>query len=173
MSIEIIQAKNEHYQTIKELMLEALQADPTAFTVSFTEYAKNSDIWWLRYLEPYLSGQISKMFLAKDTGNNKFIAMAGCMFNTRERTSHVATIVWVYVNKNYRGQKIATHLMEKIMESIQKFGGILKVNLTVSSGQQIAINMYSKQGFKTAGTQQNELKIDGQFYDFHIMEKFL
>lgn len=167
--IKITQAKLEDLDTIKFLMLSALQSDPTAFTVSYNEYAIGSNAWWQNYLSAYLESSAGKMYLAKIDG--KTAGMVGVLFNRRERQKHVANIVWFYVIPEFRSKGLGRELMNFIMNDIGNNKDIKKLSLTVTEKQTAAINLYKKLGFDIAGTQKKELRIADEYLDFLIMEK--
>ncbi len=159
-------------ELIKSLMLEALKSDPTAFTVEHDEFSRNGENWWKSYLNDYLVGIYSNLFFAVDE-NEKPIGMIGITYNKRKRLTHVATIVWFYLNNNYRGKGIGENLLDHALKVLEENDLITKINLTVISSQEKAINIYLKNQFLIVGTQKNEIKIGDNFYDFITMEKAL
>lgn len=159
------------FENIKNLMLEALQSDPHAFTVSYNEYVQNSDYWWHMYVDPYLRGMTATMFFAEE--GDQILGMIGILYSTKERSKHVSTIVWFYVKPEFRAKQIGKALLEESLKEIPKRVGIKKINLTVTSNQQKAIGMYKKNGFEESGRQKQELQINGVFYDFIMMEKMI
>lgn len=169
--IEIIQAKNQDIATIKQLMLFALQTDPTAFTVSFDEYNSESDFWWNNYLSMYVGSKYGAMYLAKIDSTPA--GMVGVLYNKRLRQSHASTIVWLYVKPEFRKMKLATKLMEYVICEITKDKTIKKISLTVTEKQIAAISLYKNLGFSVTGIQKDELKIEDEYIDFLMMEKIV
>lgn len=159
------------FENIKKIMLEALETDPTAFTSDKEEYEVKNDSWWKMYLQSYLLGVNSKLYFYEENG--KQVGMNGIIFINRNRSKHVSMMVWFYVNKEFRGKGIGKKLLKQVMDSAHENENIQKVSLTVVSSQVAAIEMYKKEGFEIIGTQKNELKINDQFYDFILMEKFI
>lgn len=170
-NIIIRKALTDDFESIKRMMLQALETDPTAFTASQAEYMRNSDYWWNMYIDPYLRAITASMFLAEENGET--VGMIGVLYSTKERSQHVSTIVWFYVAPEHRSKKIGSALINASLEDIKSRHGIKKINLTVTSNQKHAIAMYEKNGFVEGGRQKDELLINGTFYDFIIMEKFL
>lgn len=170
-NITIRKSSMHDFDTIKTTMLQALQTDPTAFTVSHEEYMRNSDYWWNMYIDPYIRAVNASMFFAEEDG--KTHGMIGVLYSTKERSQHVSTIVWFYVAPEHRSKKIGAALLNACLDEIKTKAFIKKINLTVTSNQERAIAMYVKNGFTEAGRQKDELQINGTFYDFIMMEKFV
>lgn len=158
------------FENIKSLMLQALESDTFAFSVSHEEYQLNSPEWWHRYIDPFLFGFSQEMFLAKD--NEKPVGMVGIIYDHIPRKKHVATMVWFYVLPEYRNMKIGSVLLNKIEERIKATPAIKKLLLFVNEPQEKAIEIYKKYGFSESGRFKNELFINSNYYDVCIMEKF-
>lgn len=171
MNINIRKAGQSDKQLIKDTMLKALIADPTAFTSSYEEYNSASRSWWDSYISPYTRGFSTKLYFAETNGDT--VGMIGIIKNTRSRMKHVASIVWFWVDKSYRKKGIGKMLLNELISNAKKDTGLKKLHLTVTSAQTSAISLYKTYGFRIVGTQVNELFIDGEFYDFMTMEKFI
>jgi ribosomal protein S18 acetylase RimI-like enzyme len=169
--IKIKKVTKENIGSVKQLMLEALQNDPLAFTVYYDEYAFASQEWWDKYLESYTNPLRGIMLLAEM--ETKYVGMAGLLFRSGRRNTHVATIVWVYVDPAQRSHGIGQKLMNEILEIVQKDTSLKKLTLYVNGKQDPAKKIYEKLGFKVVGTLEKELFINGEFIDTIIMEKFL
>jgi RimJ/RimL family protein N-acetyltransferase len=169
--VQIKRVAKESIENVKQLMLEALQNDPLAFTVYYDEYAFASLEWWDRYLESYINPLRGLMFLSEVEG--KQVGMAGLLFRSGRRNSHVATIVWVYVDPSERGKGVGKKLMDKILDTVQKDTSLKKLTLYVNSKQEAARKIYEKLGFKVTGILEKELFIQGEYIDTIIMEKLL
>lgn len=63
-----------------------------------------------------------------------------------------AELNYIFVDKNYRNQHIATKLMNDMLDSL---GDIETIDLEVSESNIEAINLYSKFGFKQIGVRNN------------------
>ena len=171
MVLKIHQAKKTDRNLIKQIMLYALQSDETAFTSSFNEYNSASETWWDNYLANYVNGKNSFFFLGEV--NNEAIGMIGLIFNTRERSAHVASIVWFWVKKEYRGFGFGKQLLKYVIDFTKTNNVVEKLNLFVTSNQKTALRLYRKNKFKIVGKQKKELKINGVYYDYITMERLL
>ena len=166
--MKIRQAKS--FVEIRDLMLKALKSDPTAFSVDYEEYKNKNDSWWKIYLNDYISRTRSRLLFAINE-NNFPIGMIGISYNKKERTKHIATIVWFFTEKKYRNCGVGKKLLKTLLEIISLEDSILKINLSVMSSQAPAIKLYLENGFKIVGVQKDEVKIKNDFFDLIIMEK--
>lgn len=165
--VKIVELEVTDWAIYRELRLIALKESPLAFGSTFHEALNKVAEDWRGRLE---SRNFITLF-AKE--GNKLIGTVAAMFHTKERNSHVATIIGNYVIKDYRGKGVGSNLMRKIIEKIEERPGIIKINLQVAETQKPAIDLYKKYGFKEVGTQKKELSLDGKFYDVVLMEKIL
>ena len=154
----------EEWETFRAIRLKALQADPTAFGVSYEQQANQSEEEW----RSKLSDPHRRMYAAKI--NEQMAAIAGVHFMTAKHVEHVATLVAVFTDPEFRNQGIATSLMEKILEDLRNDPKIVKVRLSVSETQSAAKKLYEKMGFVQVGLAKKEMKIDGTYYDHAQME---
>lgn len=166
-SIKISKLLPAEWQEYKNLRLEALREDPLAFGASYAEALKRDDNHWQKRSH----GPEGIILIARNNG--KAIAMAGAYREEGEKLSHIAYVWGVYVNAVYRGQGIGRKLLENLFKEIDKIGGIEKINLNVNTTQQSAVRLYEKLGFQIVGTLYKELKVDGKYFDEHVMEKLL
>ncbi len=169
--IQILEAQPKDLHEIKSLMLQALQTDPKAFSSDYSDYANNSNEWWNNYLFGYLYKHNAKMLIALI--NNKIVGMIGVLYDTKNRRKHVASIVWFFVDSDFRKEGIGKRLLTSMIEDIKKVPYIKKINLLVNTPQEKAINIYKSFGFKISGTLKQELLINNEFIDEHIMELFI
>jgi ribosomal protein S18 acetylase RimI-like enzyme len=108
-----------------------------------------SDYIVTNYFENIYNNQNSSLFIAKDD-NNTALGYAFCKITTSDNgpfKNHVALIDGLYVNEEHRHKGIATKLIEECKIWAKQAGaGIIELN--VSAGNTIAINLYEKIGFK-------------------------
>jgi ribosomal protein S18 acetylase RimI-like enzyme len=147
----------------RDLRLESLKSDPTAFGSSYEEEKDMTEGEWKRRINNALFA------LSKD----RLVGMIVVVFNDRIKTKHVADIFGVYVNKEYRNRGIGKKLIEGALKIIKRNLNVTKIKLTVNPEQSSAIRLYERFGFESVGRLKNELKVHGRFYDELIMEKLL
>jgi ribosomal protein S18 acetylase RimI-like enzyme len=169
--VNIEKAYPTDFNDIKELMLQALQTDPFAFSTDHSEYANNSGAWWKNYLYPYLAEHEAVLF--KAVYQSKIVGIIGVIFNRGNRRKHIASIVWFYTNKDFRGQGVGKLLLDRSFKEISINTHIKKVNLIVNSTQSNAVKMYSNAGFAIVGTLIKELYIENKYIDEYVMENYL
>ena len=165
--MEIYKLAASEWETYKNLRLEALREDPQSFGDNFVEMALLGDDHWKEEFE----NPKSFILVARD-GKAPF-AMAAAYQEDGEKMQHIAYVWGVYAKKSYRGKGIGRQLMEELLDEIGKTREIEKVDLNVNTSQLAAVRLYEKLGFEIVGTLHNELKVEGKYYDEHLMEKFL
>jgi len=167
----IQEASFSDYSFVKELMIKALKDDPLAFSVDYEEYAFNSEEWWRSYLTGFLYRINSVLFLAKSKGT--VVGMIGIIFEKKNRRTHLCSLVWFYVDKEYRALGIGKLLMNRALNEINSKKTVIKISLIMNTPQLVALNIYTSFGFKIVGTLKKEMKINNEFIDEYILEKIL
>lgn len=153
----------EKWQESRDLRLEALQSEPTAFGSSYEEELGFSEDIWKRRLS-------NTIFAISD---DQLIGMLSLVFDNHVKSKHIANIYAVYVKKDERNNGIGSKLMEHALFLVHQQGNIAKVHLTVNPKQKAAVKLYKKFGFQKVGLLRKELFVDGAFYDEIILEKIL
>jgi ribosomal protein S18 acetylase RimI-like enzyme len=163
--MEIIKLKESDWKKFKELRLEAIQNDGHAFGSSYQELIKLTEKEWKeKILKPG-----SCIFIAKD--KDDFIGMAAAYQEEGEKCRHVAYIWGVYVKDIHRQKGIGRQLMEAILSALKSNREVVKANLNVTTTQIGAVKLYESLGFTITGTSHREIKINGEYFDEHSMEK--
>ena len=159
--IEIRKLPADRWEDYRNLRLEALRSDPSAFGSSFEEEATLTEDEW--------KGRIQNALFAISEG--KPIGMIVRVFSGRLKTKHGADIFGVYVSANHRGKGVGTSLLERTMLLIRKNKRVVKVKLAVNPEQRAAVKLYKKAGFVVTGRSKKELKVGRRFFDMLFMEK--
>ncbi len=164
----IITLPPERWREAKQLRLEALRAEPTAFASSYEdELAFADEVWIARSKSAYeRDGNVT--FFAEVDGT--LVGMAGAGWSAKAKLRHVAGIYSVYLSSEMRGKRIASRLMRRLLDELRSTGQIEKVSLMVNTEALAAIRLYEKLGFEIVGTAHREEKVDGRYYDLHYME---
>lgn len=157
--------------TVKQLMLEAVEESQNAFSFTKEEMLSNTEIWWNFYLQPYFDPNKGGIMLVKKS--QTLVAMCGWQFNTRVKQKHIAYIYWLYVSKQARAQGVGRKLIESVLEEIVKKKEIKKIFLSVTSTQSSAIKIYESLGFEKVGENKMELYSDDNFLDVCLYEKYI
>ena len=104
--IIIIRVDENHWLDYKNIRLEALMKEPTAFSSSYEESVNKPDEKWISEVK----NPAAISLLAYD--DKKPIGMVTIVFETREKTKHIANIYGVYLNFNYRGKRICKKILQ-------------------------------------------------------------
>jgi ribosomal protein S18 acetylase RimI-like enzyme len=110
------------------------------------------------------------MFGAFD--DDRLIGITGFNRMARRRAMHRGEIVQVYVDSNYRGQNIGEKLIRRALEYAFGLDGIEQVQLSVIAGNDKAIKLYEKFGFKTFGVQPRYFMVGDTYLDQQFMQLF-
>jgi ribosomal protein S18 acetylase RimI-like enzyme len=161
--LEIRKLPATRWKEYRNLRLEGLRSDPTAFLSSLGEEEKLSEEEWKSNIE-------SVLFALKD---DTPVGMIVLSFGDHPKSRHTASIQGFYVSKKSRNLGIGTKLMAAALSLIMKKNGVIKVMLWVNSEQTSAVSIYERAGFTTAGVSRKGLKVGKRFYDQFIMEKML
>lgn len=166
-NIKITHIDISRWLDYKNLFLEALKTEPTAFLTSFEEKINDSDSTWKEWAKK----SIPNMLFCLD--DNKPIGQVGYFIGSHLKEKHVATIWGMYVNPNYRGKKLGKQLLSQLIKEISINPEISKIKLGVNADQTAAYKLYTSLGFRKSGRLVSELKVGNKYYDEILMEKFL
>ena len=108
------------------------------------------DFWNYNIFKSELENPNSKYFMCKL--NNEIVGFAGVLIVLDE-----ADITNIVIKKDFRNKGIGTSLLNYLIEFC-KSQNLTKINLEVSSKNDIAINLYKKFGFKQVGNRKNYYK---------------
>jgi len=153
----------DDWETYRDIRLEALKNDPSAFGSCYSEEEKFPENKWRE--------RIKNALFAMD--GKKAVGTIVVFFENYNNLKHIAHIYGVYVKPDYRGKGVSKMLMGAALENIKSNKEIIKVKLEVNAKQKPAYELYKKYGFKKIGITKKELKVDNKFYDEVLMEKFI
>ncbi len=162
--LKITKLPPSRWKEYRDLRLEALRGDPTAFGSSFEDEVNLAEDEWRRRIK-------NTLFAMSD--DDAPIGMIVCLFNDRPKTRHIADIVGVYVSADHRGQGVGTRMLNHVLSLIRSEKRIVKVKLAVNPEQRAAVRLYEKAGFLVTGRTKKELKVGHKFFDMLFMEKHL
>lgn len=146
------------------LRLEALEADPQAFSASLDEYRSLS----LDQVKQRLwSAPDAIVVGAFDDG--KMSGMAGFYRERGAKVGHKGHVWGVYVSSSQRGRGLGRQMMIALLKRAAAIPGVEQVLLSVTSSQGAALSLYRSLGFQIFGTEARALNINGQFVDEHYL----
>lgn len=161
---EILILGSDEWELFKDIRLRSLQTDPTAFGVSYEQKAGLSEDEW----RSSLSDPNRVMYGVKV--GDRLAAIAGTKFETGQHVEHMATLIGVFTDPDFRGKGLSHELIKKILGDLHDNPKIIKVRLSVNETQGAARSLYQKLGFREIGIAKKEMKIGGQYYDQAQME---
>ncbi|MGP1411524.1 MAG: GNAT family N-acetyltransferase [Peptoanaerobacter stomatis] len=122
-----------------------------------------------RIILSFLQDKKSMMFVARHNG--KIVGLAAYRSMPR-RFSHRADI-GISILKDYWGNKIATRLIETMLDFAQNVARSKVISLEVATDNIRAIRLYEKFGFEKIGLFKKYFKVGDEFLDAYIMTLYL
>jgi ribosomal protein S18 acetylase RimI-like enzyme len=155
------------WQIYRELRLEALRQDSEAFSGSYEESVQRSeDDWRKKASDP-------KSYIMIAQSSDEVIGMAAAYQEQGKKNQHVAHMWGAYIRKAHRGEGKGLELVKALLKELTLNKEIEKITLSFNTAQTAAVELYKELGFEIVGKLRRELKINGNYYDKYIMEKFL
>lgn len=132
----------------RQLMLEAYETHPDAFTSSASERAALPMSWWeARLDEAPLAREV--VFGAFD--GDRLVGAAGLSFESREKAKHKATLFGMYIPPEFRHRGLGRALVVAALHHARSRCGVMLVQLTVTQGNAAAQALYGQCGFVQFG----------------------
>ncbi len=119
------------------------------------------------YLRAMAAEPASCMLIA--CAGDEIISVAQISSLKRPRNAHNAEIA-INVAKSWWGRGVGTVMMERLIAFARATGTVRNITLGVRSGNDAAIALYEKMGFRRVGTHRDYFFIHGQYYDEHLMD---
>jgi len=165
----IIRKLQTHESAIyREVRLSCLKNVPEYLGSTYEEEVLNPKFPFETFIEN--GSPDHAMFGAFD--KERLIGITGFNRMARQRAMHRGEIVQVYVDSNYRGQNTGEKLIRHVLEYAFRLNGIEQIQLSVIAGNQTAIKLYEKLGFRTFGVQPRYFKVENTYMDQYFMQLF-
>lgn len=164
--IHIANIKKEQAEAFWALRLEALRTHPEAFGASYEDSVHTP----LSEVETRIHDEEGNYILGACTQDGELVGIAGFRREQATKASHKGSIWGVYVSPAYRGQRIANHLIQEVLDRGEGMQGLKQINLSVVTTNQAALKLYKKLGFETYGVEKNALEYQGQGYDNELLQ---
>jgi RimJ/RimL family protein N-acetyltransferase len=165
----IIRKLQPHESAIyRQIRLACLKSASDYFGSTYEEEASNPKLKFETFIENRSRDHF--MFGAFDDGH--LIGITGFKRMERQRDRHRGEVVQVYVDAGYRGQNVGEKLIRSVLDHAFSLDGIEQIQLSVIAGNEKAITLYEKIGFKTFGIQPNYFKIGDGYRDQQFMQLF-
>jgi ribosomal protein S18 acetylase RimI-like enzyme len=157
--MKINKLTQEDWKIWKAFRLEALKNSPDFFGSSYEEE--------VNYLQSDWEVGLNNSDIFGAFVDNELVSCIGFFSLKLIKTKHRGVLWGMYTQSKYRGQGIATALMQTIIHHAK--AQVTQLHLTCVTSNNCAVALYQKQGFRIYGTEPNALKIGNIFYDEHLM----
>ncbi len=154
----------EDWPAYREIRLEALIAHPEAFLSTPEGFAAQND----DALRQVLGRMV---FFAGETAEGHLIGLMAFDMGQGPRQAHRGALYQVYVRPEARGTGLAQRLLDAVFDHAR--GKVSQIHLGVAAGNEPAIRLYERNGFKRYGTEPRYLYVNGRYVDEHLMVRFL
>lgn len=156
------------WQKYREIRLEALKTNPTAFSNAYEDVVKYAEEKWRKQLEQSQKRDGEFYLFAFD--GDKVIGMNGAYWKNKPVLRHVAEVFGVFVNPGYRGKGVGRRLMEDVILEIKKNPQFMKIRIGVNAENIPALKLYESFGLKVVGKLEKELKFGDRYCDELLLE---
>lgn len=148
-----------HALAYRELMLEAYDRHPQAFTSSVRERAAMPLSWW----EGRLTSKLDVVLGAFEAGT--LVGIVGLAFEPREKARHKATLFGMYVSAAFRRHGLGYELMQAALAEAQGHPALKLIQLTVTAGNDAAFKLYQRCGFVQFGLEPLAVRVGEDYFD--------
>lgn len=109
------------------------------------------------------------VYLVEQDGEYKAVGLVTLAQLTGARR-HVGEL-GIFVHDDYHRQKIGSKLIHEILKFSKNWLGLKRIELTVFTNNQSALELYKKNGFLKEGTLKEFAYRDGNYIDAYMMSK--
>ncbi|MHA3736500.1 N-acetyltransferase family protein [Pseudomonas sp. Eth.TT006] len=148
-----------HALAYRELMLEAYDRHPQAFTSSVRERAVLPLSWW----EGRLTSQLDVVLGAFEAGT--LAGIVGLALEPREKARHKSTLFGMYVSAGFRQHGLGQQLVQAAIAEAQTRPALKVMQLTVTAGNDAAFNLYQRCGFSQFGLEPLAVRVGEDYFD--------
>lgn len=144
---------------VRALRLEALAACPSAYTSTYADAVDRPLDWF--------AGFLANVPLFGAFADGELVGMTG-LDRGHGNTRHRGTIVAVYLKPAHRGRGLAQAMLDAAVGHARALG-LAQVELGVVAGNDLALRLYERFGFRAVATEPRALLIDGVYLDHTLM----
>lgn len=141
----------------RALMLEAYALAADAFTSTPQERAAEPDAWWVKRIT-----HAHSVVLGAFEGQ-ELIGTVALEFSAKPKTQHKAHVLGMYVMPAFRATGAGRALLDGLITLAGQRPGIQVLNLTVTEGNDAAVNLYRSAGFEPFGTEPMAIRTPSGF----------
>jgi ribosomal protein S18 acetylase RimI-like enzyme len=129
----------------RTLRLEALQAEPAAFSSTYAESLAQPDTYWRQRL-----GDERRLHFMARVGD-RAVGMVGCHLGSDEGDPRLAGVFGMYVSRSYRRLGVGHLLLHTLIERVSELPELAIIKLWVGESQHPARRLYESAGFQIVG----------------------
>ncbi len=146
-----------------------IMGDPAVYPQLMQLPYPDDDMWHTRLAESAQPGKLDLLLVAERDG--EVVGHAGMHpVGSALRRRH-AMMLGISVASACRGQGIGSALMQALCDYADRWGQVLRLELTVYTDNAAAIALYRKFGFEIEGTHRAYALRDGVYVDAHAMAR--
>ena len=148
-----------------DLRVEALEADPFAFSKAIEEHRATpvaTIAGWFRDAPP------TTLHLGAFEGHT-LIGKASFAREPGLKERHKGRVYAVYVSRSHRGKGVGRALMTNLLDTAKQDPSLEHILISVATSQEAAFALYRALGFEAYGTEPRALKIGSTYVGEHHM----
>jgi ribosomal protein S18 acetylase RimI-like enzyme len=149
----------------RDIRLQALHEEPTAFTSSAEEFSHQT----LDKIATRFRSDPAESFMLGAFQDRQLVGLVGFYRETALKQRHKGSIISLYVVPEARGQGLGRALMREAIRRVRDIDGVQRLLLGVMVTQTAARQLYESLGFVAYGREARAVKVDEQFYDEDFM----
>jgi len=146
-------------QAYRQLMLQAYALHPQAFTSSVSERATLPINWWESRLNSRLDVLLGAFV------EDELVGIVGLALEPREKARHKALLFGMYVSEQHRQRGLGQRLLETALAEARRHAFLRLVQLTVTAGNDPAIQLYQRCGFALYGLEPQAIRVGDEYFD--------
>jgi ribosomal protein S18 acetylase RimI-like enzyme len=147
-------------RSFQSLRLSGLQEAPASFASSYEDEKDGSHDEFAERLTANEDRAVLGAF-----EHDRLVGIAGVRREGLRKYRHKVILWGVYVDPGSRGTGVSRMLLTEAINFARKMPGVTQVNLTVTAGNAIAIQLYRLLGFNEFGHEPNSIFADGTLHD--------
>jgi RimJ/RimL family protein N-acetyltransferase len=162
----------EDFTQFLDIQSAALLHAPEVFGSDYDWFAGLSILSKEQRYEKYMNFPYQYLLGAVDPAG-VIVGMIGYSSQNSTKTRHKGGLWGLFVRDEYRGQGIASILVNSLVETARDVLDVEQLQLSVSTQNQASYGLYLRLGFTVYGTEIHAMKIDESYVDEYLMVKFL
>jgi RimJ/RimL family protein N-acetyltransferase len=155
-----------HVVQYRALRLKCLQLFPDLNGSTFEEESRQTQLIYEKYISEQTTGKpMFGAFIGEE-----LVGITGFNQEERLKTRHKGEVVQMFVNPEFKGQKIGEHLLNYLIQWCFNQPYIEQLKLTVLLHNARAIHLYEKMGFERYLIDSQYFKSEDTYYDQLFMK---